>query len=321
MALLLAAGLMSWTPSAFSQSYGRPGGNNHRGSSGNSAVTRPSAGSTNRPSTTIRPSNPGNNNNNNNFRPGNNGANGGNHGVNPGQQGGNNNFRPGNNGGNNNFRPGNPGHPGHPGGNGIGNNRPNHFGGNSVAAPGRPSYGSNYRPMRPNGGYWGAPPVNAYRPVFVVPPVPRRYTTVRVGIPTIGNILGLAFGSLIDAGINTLINGGYNVIGYANNAVYLSEVAQLGYMWPEATVYYNNGLMANAQFQYWTSTAGMGRFNSIYNQLSGMYGAPVEDSYINGMRTVSWWGGGNTGYVTLQYGYGNSVAGYGNYYTTLTYGM
>ncbi len=309
MALLIAGALISWTPTAYSQSYGHPGSNNHRGSSGNQTVNRPAGGNNNRPTTTIRPSNPGNNNN---FRPGNNGNHGGN----------NTNFRPGNNGNhggnNNNFRPGNNGNHG---GNGIINNRPNHFGGNSVPAPGRPAYGSNYRPMRPNGGYWGAPPVNVYRPVFALPPVPRRYTTVRVGIPTIGSILGLTFGSLIDAGINSLINGGYNVIGYANNAVYLSQVTQLGFLWPEATVFYNNGLMANTQFQYWTPTASMARFNSIYNQLSGMYGMPVEDSYINGMRTVSWWGGGNTGYVTLQYGYGNSAAGYGNYYTTLTYGM
>lgn len=46
---------------------------------------------------------------------------------------------------------------------------------------------------------------------------------------------------------------------------------------------------------------------------------PVEISYSNSGPTATWWGGGNTGYITLSYGYGPSVTGLNNYYTSLTY--
>lgn len=152
-----------------------------------------------------------------------------------------------------------------------------------------------------------------------MPPPPPRPVYVNYTVPTIGNILGLAFGSFIDAGINTLFNTGYTVLGYVDNAIYLSNVRQLGYVWPEATVYYTDGLMSNTQFQYWTPAPDVVRFNNVYRQLVSIYGAPVSSNTINGITTVSWWGGSNTGYVTLQYGLGNSIDGLANYYTTLTY--
>ena len=202
-------------------------------------------------------------------------------------------------------------------------------GGHSAPRPGsayrpgpRPNYNycrPNYRPPRPGGGYWGAPPVNIYRPVYYLPPRPPRPVYVTYNVPTIGSVLGLAFGSFIDAGINTLFNNGYNVLGYVNNAVYLGNVRQLGYIWPETTVYYTDGLMSNAQFQYWSQAPDVVRFNNVYSELVSVYGAPVSSNTINGVTTVSWWGGNNTGYVTLQYGPGASTTGLTNYYTTLTY--
>lgn len=177
----------------------------------------------------------------------------------------------------------------------------------------------NYQPPRPNGGFWAAPPVNIYRPSFFRPLPPPRPVTFGVGIPVLNNILGLTFGTFIDLGINTLFNAGYNVLGYANNLIYIGNVNQIGYNWPEATVYYTDGLMSNAQFQYWTTYPSSTRFNNVYTTLTRTYGAPVSNYYDNAVRTVSWWAGGGTGYVTLQYGPGLADNGRTYYYTTLTY--
>ena len=177
----------------------------------------------------------------------------------------------------------------------------------------------DYRPPRPGGGFWAAPPVNVYRPVFYRPVPPPRPVTFGVGIPVLNNILGLTFGSFIDLGINTLFNAGYNVLGYANNIIYLGNVNQIGYIWPEASVYYTDGLMSNTQFQYWTTYPSSSRFDNVYVNLTRTYGPPVNNFYENAVRTVSWWAGGGTGYITLQYGPGLADNGRTYYYTTLTY--
>ena len=129
-------------------------------------------------------------------RPGGNRPDNGNSQARPGGNrpgGGNSMDRPGGNGN----RPGGnrPGHGWNPGHGGPGNNyRPS----NSVPPPGAGGYRPSYRPPR------------QYRWERPVPPPPPRYAYVRVGVPTIGDILGLAFGSLIDYGINSLINIAYN---------------------------------------------------------------------------------------------------------------
>lgn len=297
----------------------KPSGNGH---------TRPGNQGGNRPATGTRPgggqTRPGNSNSNNNNRPGNGGIRpgGGNHGgdhqVNPGVRPGGNpghNDRPGHSGSVGNHRPDRPGNPGF---------RP---GAGSVPRPGswshasRPHYNyrnPGYRPPRPGGGYWGAPPPSPYRINYWVPPVPRYVSVVRT-VPTIGTVLGLAFGSFIDAGINALYNAGYTVNGYYNDAIYLSNVRQLGYLWPEAIVQYNDGLMSGTQFYNWSAVPDQNMYYSLYNQLTASYGAPVEISYSNSGPTAAWWGGGNTGYITLSYGYGPSVTGLNSYYTSLTY--
>lgn len=237
-----------------------------------------------------------------------------------------------------NGAPANPGNK--PGNSPSMNNRP---GGNSAPKPGatvkpqpnrpapppyrpsvsRPHYNyatPGYRPPRPNGGYWGAPPVNIYRPIFYRPVPPPRPAVISYVYPSVTSILGLAFGSFLDAGINALYNAGYNVLGYADNMVYLSNVNQLGYIWPEATVYYTDGLMSNTQFQYWTTYYDTGRFNSVYNLLTNTYGYPINNYTENGIRYVNWWAGGDTAYITLQYGPGLGNNGRTTYYyTTLTY--
>lgn len=259
--------------------------------------------------------------------------------------GGNNNNRPGHGGGTA-VRPGQGGSHGgthqwgnnnRPGGShnrpGINHNRPS--GGHPGLRPGttsaprpggwasrpRPHYDyrhPGYRPPRPGGGYWGAPLPNPYRVVYRVPPVPR-YVAVAPGVPSLGTILGLTFGSFIDAGINSLYNAGYNVTGYLSDAVYLSNVSQMGYMWPEAMVRYTDGLMSGTQFYNWNMSADRSRYNSLYRQLTAMYGAPVDSVNDGSVTTTTWWAGGGTGYVTLQYGYGPSASGVYSYYTSLTY--
>lgn len=294
----------------------RPSGNGH---------TRPGNQGGNRPESGTRPgggqNRPGNGNGgrpgDNGIRPGG-GNHGGNHNGNPAvKPGGNHNRpdRPGHGGPTGSHRPDRPGHPGF---------RP---GGSSVPRPGswshvsRPHYNyrnPGYRPPRPGGGYWGVPLPSPYRINYWVPPVPRYVSVVRT-VPTIGTILGLAFGSFIDAGINALYNAGYTVSGYYNDAIYLSNVRQLGYLWPEAIVQYNDGLMSGTQFYNWSAVPDQNMYYSLYNQLTASYGTPVEISYSNSGPTATWWGGGNTGYITLSYGYGPSVTGLNNYYTSLTY--
>ena len=209
--------------------------------------------------------------------------------------------------------------------------QPNH-GQGSVSTPPPPSYRPTavrphtnfmqpgYIPPRPNGGFWAAPPPNRFRPVFLAPPPPPRPRVyVNYRIPTLSNILGLAFGTFIDIGINSLFNAGYKVLGYDNNIIYLSNVNELGYMWPEVSVYYTDGLMSDTQFQYWTPAPLRDRYNNVYRQLVRVYGQPIESIYSGPVLSTTWWAGGNTGYITLQYGPGTSQNGLTNYYTTLTY--
>lgn len=196
-----------------------------------------------------------------------------------------------------------------------GNSMPRPGGWNPVTPPHHNWTRPGYRPPRPNGGYWGPPAPYPYRIGFWVPPVPPRYTYAYVGAPSLGTILGLTFGSFIDMGINSLYNAGYNVAGYSDNVIYLTNVTQLGMLWPEVAMNYTNGLLTNSQFCYYSAVPGQGRFNTAYTHLCSIYGAPVA----NTGNTVTWWAGDNTGYITLHYSYSNSLSGLPGYYTTLTY--
>ena len=217
--------------------------------------------------------------------------------------GGNSMDRPGGNGN----RPGGnrPGHGWNPGHGGPGNNyRPS----NSVPPPGAGGYRPSYRPPR------------QYRWERPVPPPPPRYAYVRVGVPTIGDILGLAFGSLIDYGINSLINTGYQVVGTYNDVVYLNNVTQFGITWPEASMYYGPSGLRGARFQYGSYSPTDYRYRSAYSQLCAIYGQPVSVTNTGYVTTATWWGGNNTGYITLQYGPGVNQTGARMYYTDLIYG-
>jgi hypothetical protein len=132
--------------------------------------------------------------------------------------------------------------------------------------------------------------------------------------------LGLTFGSLIDYGVSSLLNAGYCIAGAIEDAIYLSNVTQFGVLWPEVTMYYGNSGMSGARFQFGSYSPGMTRYNSVYQTLCNSYGSPVSMSRQSGIVSATWWGGNNSGYVTLSYGPGMTETGGTMYYTDLIYG-
>lgn len=273
------------TPSSRPNNGGNNQGNNHR--PGNNGQQRPG----------------GNNQGNN--RPGNNGQQrpGGGQNHRPGNQPGNNQRPPqtGNHGGN--YRPGRPGRPGqagHPGQHRPGGDyRPGYHRPTPPPPPRRHHYG--YRHPVPFFGHYHRP----------VPPPAWHY---RTGGPVFGTILGVALGTAISVSINSLINSGYTVSSYGDNVVYLQNVPQMNYTWPDAALYYNNGVLYGSQFTYPTAYYDMSRYNNLYGIFTSRYGMPVQTTNQGGVMSASWFGAGNR-YVTLSFGLNG-----GAYYTTLSFG-
>ena len=202
------------------------------------------------------------------------------------QNGGNHN-RPGN--GNN--RPGNQGNHNRPGGNSRpdhrpGNNRPGNNHRPDYRPDYRPGHNHSYRPSRP--GYRpGVGPVRPHRPPHRHPhgyrhpvpffngfhrPVPPPRWHYAGGGPAFGTILGIALGTAIGASLTALANDGYAVSSYGNNVIYMNDVPQMNYMWPDAALYYNNGMLCGSQFTYPTSYYDMSRYNALYNTFVAQYG-------------------------------------------------
>ena len=273
------------TPSSRPNNGGNNQGNNHR--PGNNGQQRPG----------------GNNQGNN--RPGNNGQQrpGGGQNHRPGNQPGNNQRPPqtGNHGGN--YRPGRPGRPGqagHPGQHRPGGDyRPGYHRPTPPPPPRRHHYG--YRHPVPFFGHYHRP----------VPPPAWHY---RTGGPVFGTILGVALGTAISVSINSLINSGYTVSSYGDNVVYLQNVPQMNYTWPDAALYYNNSVLYGSQFTYPTAYYDMSRYNNLYGIFTSRYGMPVQTTNQGGVMSASWFGAGNR-YVTLSFGLNG-----GAYYTTLSFG-
>ena len=179
----------------------------------------------------------------------------------------------------------------------------------------------DYHPPRPDGGHWGPPPHHyCHHWSRPLPPPPPVTVHCHPGVPVIDMLFGVPFGMFIDYSINSLVSMGYNVLGYANNAIYMNGVSQFGYTWDDVQLNYNDGLFSSACLQYWSSSSSMTRFNSVYNQLCSLYGSPVSNNSYNGITSYTWWGGNQTGYVTLEFGYGRSDDGYAGYFTTVFYG-
>ncbi len=325
-AFLLAFAMIA-APVADAQTRGRGGNSNH---SGAPATNRPANNGGNRPThsvnrpehSTSRPANTSSGNQGNvtrpsggqigssrpgnssqtQFRPGNNNGNSGNH------NGGNNNRpennRPGNN--NNQYRPGN----------GNGNHGhtpqpPQHM--RPQGPVQHPPYSHHRPPMPPRHDHHYRHPVPFFGTFHRPVPPPRWHYAG--GGPSFGTILGVALGTAIGASINALVNSGYTVSSYGNNVVYLNNVPQMNFYWPDAALYYTNGVLTGSQFTYSSGFYDMSRYNNLYNAFTRQYGMPVQTVNNGGVISATWYGAGGK-YVNLSFN--SNYAG--NYYTTLSFG-
>lgn len=166
-----------------------------------------------------------------------------------------------------------------------------------------------------------APPMRPHRPKHIAwsRPVPPPTWRPIGRIPTIGSILGVAFGTSINLSLNYLFNNGYIVDGYGRDIIYLSNVNQMSYYWPDATLYYLDGGLTRSQFLYSTGYSDMGRYNNLYNTFVSNYGVPVNFHNSNGSFSATWFGH-NNGYITLQYSPQYTNSGHLRFFTTLTFG-
>lgn len=201
----------------------------------------------------------------------------------------------------------------------------------------RPSgkYHGNHSYGRPvavhdNGNHYGhykrphaiKPPHRPYRPI---PgpwrrPVRPHYWRPAPHAPMLSTMLGVAFGTAINLAINQLVNNGYNVSGYNSNTVYLVDVNQAGYMWPDATFYYDGGYLDRSEFFYTSPYPDTYRYTMLYNSFTNNYGMPVNVVNTPAAMSATWFAP-DRGYITLQYGNGMSMAVPGRFVTTLTVGI
>lgn len=196
-----------------------------------------------------------------------------------------------------------------------GNNHSSHNNHNHAERPPQhhhsaPSHNHHHHVSRPH-----CPPPRPYhRPV--PPPSFRAYH----GCPVLRSIVGITFGTAINLSLDYLNRNGYTVHGYGNDVVYLRNISQYGYNWPDATLYYSSHGLVGSEFVYSTSYNSRSRYNSVYNTLYNQYGAPISvDSSANGV-TVTWWGYDNQ-YVLLDYHPIYTNNGQLRYVTTLSMGM
>ncbi len=266
----------------------KPGGNNNSRPGGNNNTPKPGGNNNSRPGGNNNTPNPGGNNNS---RPG------GNNHNSPKPSGNNHNApKPG---GNNHNAP-------KPGGNNHGNHHAPKPGGNHYHAPNH-GHGYVHRPHCP-------PPRPYHRPT--PPPSFRPYH----GCPTFRGVFGITFGTAINISLDYLYRNSYSVYGYGNDVIYLRNVNQYGYMWPDATLFYGSGGLTGSQFMYSTNYYDRGRYNMVYNSLVGQYGAPISVQNTSNGITATWWGYDGQ-YVSLEFHPAYTNNGQLRYFTTLSFGM
>lgn len=232
-----------------------------------------------------------------------------------------------NRGGGHNARPSGGNGTGHRPGDNTGNPGNNHRPDNGHRPGGYP--GNNHRPHRPTPPpprpprphrppvYFGSGHHTHHVPFFghYHRPLPPPAWRPAVYGPSFGTILGIALGTTVDMTLRTLLNQGYNVTSYGNNVVYLTNVPQMNYYWPDAALYYNNGALCGSSFTYPSTYYDMSRYNALYNTFCSQYGVPVRSVNQGGIISSTWFGDGNR-YVTLEFN-----SNYGDYYTTLSFGL
>lgn len=300
-----------------------------RGRNNNNSPRSTTSRSSNSPRSNSGRNNSPRQNSNNNSRPG------GNH--NTPKPGGNNNNAPkpgGNNnntpkpGGNNNARPGGNHNTPRPGGNNHNAPRP---GGSSHHAP-KPNHHAphpgNHNAPKPGSNHYHAPNHghgHVHRPHCPPPrpyhrPTPPPSFRPYHGCPTFRGVFGITFGTAINISLDYLYRNSYSVYGYGNDVIYLRNVNQYGYMWPDATLYYGSGGLTGSQFMYSTNYYDRGRYNMVYNSLVGQYGAPISVQNTSNGITATWWGYDGQ-YVSLEFHPAYTNNGQLRYFTTLSFGM
>ena len=196
-----------------------------------------------------------------------------------------------------------------------GNNHSSHNNHNHAMRPPQhhhsaPSHNHHHHVSRPH-----CPPPRPYHR-----PVPPPSFRAHHGCPVLRSIVGITFGTAINLSLDYLNRNGYTVHGYGNDVVYLRNISQYGYNWPDATLYYSSNGLVGSEFVYSTSYNSRSRYNSVYNTLYNQYGAPISiDNSANGV-TVTWWGYDNQ-YVSLDYRPIYTNNGQLRYVTTLSMGM
>ena len=244
--------------------------------------------------------------NNNTQRPGNSSS-----APKPGSN--NNAQRPGNSsnapkpGGNNNAqRPGNNNNAPKPGSN---NNTQRPGNSNNVPKPGGNKDSHNSHINRPH-----CPPTTAYhRPT---PPASFRPSK---SSPSFRAIFGITLGSTINISLDFLKRNSYDINGYGNDIIYLRNVTEYGYMWPDATLYYEANRLVGTQLMYSTNYNNHSRYNMVYSTLTNQYGNPINIQYVHNGMIATWWGYDGQ-YITLEYHPTYTNNGQLRYITTLSFG-
>ena len=162
-------------------------------------------------------------------------------------------------------------------------------------------------PIRPSVRQWRPSTMWVYRPIVTINI--NRYSSY----PTIAGVLGLRWGTSFINSLNYLYYSGYEIDGFENNIVYLTDVELMDYAWDDVMLQFDgNDNLDYVEFAFWNYTYDTSRFYSLYHTLCGIYGSPV--SYDNSM--YSWYGGDGIGYVNLGMQYGTDVC-----YTVLAFGV
>lgn len=292
-----------------------------RGRNNNNSPRSTTSRSSNSPRSNSGRNNSPRQNSNNNSRPG------GNH--NTPKPGGNNNNAPKPGGNNNNTpKPGGNHNTPRPGGNNHNAPRP---GGSSHHAP-KPNHHAphpgNHNAPKPGSNHYHAPNHghgHVHRPHCPPPrpyhrPTPPPSFRPYHGCPTFRGVFGITFGTAINISLDYLYRNSYSVYGYGNDVIYLRNVNQYGYMWPDATLYYGSGGLTGSQFMYSTNYYDRGRYNMVYNSLVGQYGAPISVQNTSNGITATWWGYDGQ-YVSLEFHPAYTNNGQLRYFTTLSFGM
>lgn len=194
------------------------------------------------------------------------------------------------------------------------NNRPNN-GNNHYDRPNNNHYnnGNHYN------NHYGSAPSCDHWPHFHRPVAPQHYHCGS-RYPSFTTMLGVMIGSAIDASLYHLERNGYEIAGCSNDAIYLNNVYQMNYRWPDAVMYYDNhGCLTASRYIYATSGYNISRFMSLYNRLCNQYGYPVSTNNRDCLRSATWFGYDGT-FITIDFTHGHTAHGSPCYYTTLSYG-